>query len=194
MRLKPSKEALHYPSSLISAKFSSVLRLFFNALAFVRSYHIDILFAKIIIQVIAVICLVANKLLRLRFDHVKIKRQLDQSHFMMIRCMRTDRKRKPMPINDSHDLHTLATLDLADVCTTAFGRGNGGIDKAFPLIYLSLLSAHWQGLSGHYEPLRFCTSVENDDELFCNSESSEAACATVLQYSVSKEQRPKPYV
>jgi hypothetical protein len=71
---------------------------------------------------------------------------------------------------------------------------NGGIDKAFPLIYLSLLSAHWQGLSGHYEPLRFCTSVENDDELFCNSESSEAACATVLQYSVSKEQRPKPYV
>ena len=129
MPLQPRKEPLNYPASLISSKFSSVLCRIFNAIAFARRYHINALFAKIIIQVIAVICLVANKLLRLRFYHIKIKCQLNQCHFMMIRRMSTNSKQKPIPINDSHDLHTLATLGFTYVCTAAFGRGKGGIEK-----------------------------------------------------------------
>ncbi len=59
---------------------------------------------------------------------------------MMIGCMGTNCKRKSVPINDSHNLHTLATLGFTDACTTAFCGGKGGIYKALPFIYLSLLS------------------------------------------------------
>lgn len=57
-------------------------------------------------RVIAVIGAVGDQILRLRLNHLKIKTQLHQPHFVMIRRMGTDRQGKAVTVHDPHDFHT----------------------------------------------------------------------------------------
>jgi hypothetical protein len=87
-----------------------------------RRNHFHALLLQRFIQTIAVVRLVADQVLRLRLDHVKVEAELHQRHFMMIRRMRAHRQRQTVAIEDRHDLHTLATTRGANFGTTALWR------------------------------------------------------------------------
>lgn len=65
MPLKPRKEAFNKPPTMVASKLSGILRLLLQSIYFMRRDHINSLFTKVVIQIVAVISLVANKFLRL---------------------------------------------------------------------------------------------------------------------------------
>jgi hypothetical protein len=107
--LNPGEEALDDPAALVSAQPPSVLGLAFDAVGLVRSDHFDPLRTQLLIERIAVVRLVANEILGLRFDHVKIERQLHQGDLVMVRGMRCDRQRQSGS-GASRDLRPLVVL------------------------------------------------------------------------------------
>ena len=138
MPLKPGKEPLHDPATLISSRHSSILRRILSAIHSMWRNHLDSFFAQLPIQFIAIMRFVADQLFGLRLDHVEIEGQLNQSQLMMIGGVSADSQRKSMPVNDSHDLHALATLRFPHVGPTALGGRERRVDKAFGLIYPSV--------------------------------------------------------
>gem|GEM_PF-3607990 len=140
MPLQPGKEALYKPSAFIAPQFPAILRIGFAPIASMRSYHINSLLTKVIIQIIAVVGFIPNQFLRLCFYHVKIKGQLNQRDLVMIRRMGADCKGKPIAVNDSHDLYSFASLGFADTVSATFSRSKCCIDKAFSLINVALIT------------------------------------------------------
>ena len=53
---------------------------------------------------------------------------------MVIRRVRTDGQRKPMPLHNGHDFHAFTALRVANLVATAFRRDKGGVNEAFRLI------------------------------------------------------------
>ena len=95
MPLQPRKEALDQPAPLIATQSTTVLcptTLAAVAPDAARSSRCLPFAAPR--QPVAVIRLVANQILRLRFDHVEVETQLHQRHFMMIGSVRANRQSK----------------------------------------------------------------------------------------------------
>src|SRR5271157_525057 len=109
---KPGKEPFNEPSPAVAAQLSSILCFVLTAIFSMGSNHLNAILGKFCIKNIAVVCLVSNQFLRLRFDHIKIKRQLYQGYFMMIRRMSCHRDRQPIAIDNSHYFHALSALRL----------------------------------------------------------------------------------
>lgn len=77
MPLNPLKEALDDPSALVPTQSATVLRLAFSGRS-VRRNHFCALGPHLPVELIAVIRFVADQVLRLRFDHVKVECQLNE--------------------------------------------------------------------------------------------------------------------
>lgn len=139
MPLGPCKEPFDHPATLIAAQLSSVLRLgHLASIGAMRRNHGDVLFFELIIQIVTVIGLVTDQLLRLGFNYVEVKCQLYQRHFMMVGGMRADRQRKSMPIHNPHDFHAFSAFCGPNGLSTPLGRRERGVNKTFRFIHLSV--------------------------------------------------------
>jgi hypothetical protein len=63
-------------------------------LTFERRDHLDAVLAQLLIEWIAVVCAIADQILRLGLDHVEVEAQLYQPNFVVIGGMRADRERR----------------------------------------------------------------------------------------------------
>ena len=68
--------------------------------------------------------------LGLGFNHVKVKAQLDQAHFVMICGVRTHLQRQGVAIHYRHDFHALSAFGQPDLCASALGHRKGRVDEA----------------------------------------------------------------
>ena len=75
-----------------------------------RRNHLDAVVLQIIIEAIAVVGFVADQFLRLRFDHVEIKGQLNERYLMVIGSVRGNGKRQTVSVHDTHDFHAFSAL------------------------------------------------------------------------------------
>jgi len=88
----------------------------------------------LIIERVAIIGAVANEGLGLDFNHVKVKAQLDQAHFMMIGGVRTHRQRQAVAIHNRHDFHAFSALGWTDLRASALGHRKGRVDETLFLV------------------------------------------------------------
>lgn len=140
MPLYPGKEALDDPASLIPVQPAAVLGPGAHAVGLVRRDHLDAILTQVGIQRVTVAGVVANQILRLRFDHVELEAQLHQRDLMMVRGMRADRQRQPVTIDNRRDFHAFSALGRRHLVAAAFGRGKGPVDEAFRFIRRVLLT------------------------------------------------------
>jgi hypothetical protein len=63
-------------------------------------------------------------------DPAEVEAQLNERHLMVVRGVRTDRRRKAMSTDDCHDLHVFAPSRLPYAISAALGRPEGRIDEA----------------------------------------------------------------
>ena len=107
--LYPGEEGFDQPTPGISPKPTSILR---GALAAIGSCGATISMpsSRNWSSGVTIIGADANEGLGLGFNHVKVKAQLGQAHFMMICGVRTRRRRQVMAIHYRHDFHAFSTL------------------------------------------------------------------------------------
>ena len=96
--LNPCEEALDHPAPCVSPQPASILCSRFAAIGSVRRDHLDAVPTQFHIQRIAVVGAIPDQIFGLGFDHVEIEAQLNQSYFVVVRRMRTDRERQTMTI------------------------------------------------------------------------------------------------
>src|SRR6516165_5360772 len=75
-----------------------------------RRNHFDAVAAQLLIQWIAVVSAIADEVLWLGSDHVEVETELNQTHFVVVGRMRTDRERQAMAIHNRHDFQALSAL------------------------------------------------------------------------------------
>src|SRR6516164_9753755 len=68
-----------------------------------RRNHLDAVAAQLLIEWIAVVSAIADEVLWLGLDHVEVETELNQTHFVVVGRMRTDRERQAMAIHHRHD-------------------------------------------------------------------------------------------
>ena len=134
MPLNPGKEPFHQPAPFITTQASAILCLGFYPIPALGCDHLNTVLAQFVIQLVAVIRAITNRVLGLCLDHVEVEAQLYQSDLMVVRCVGAHRQRQPVTVDNCHEFHTLTTLGRPDLITVFFGRGTRCIDKAFRFI------------------------------------------------------------
>jgi len=119
--LEPGKQPLHFPSASIPPQFPPILSFRFLSPFSVRRYHFDItLFKQSLIQTVAVIRFVANKLIRSISGKTAVYRRINQFHFVRRSAFNVGGDRNTRSVCDGHDLGAFAALCLADSKTPFF--------------------------------------------------------------------------
>ena len=90
------------------------------------------------VELIAVVRVVADQVLRLRFDHVEVESQLHERHLVMVRRVRGHRQRQAVTIHNRHDFHAFSASRWPNLLPAALRRGERRINVAFRLIDLAL--------------------------------------------------------
>ena len=105
-----------------------------------RRNHLDAVAAQLLIQWIAVVSAIADEVLWLGLDHVEVETELNQTHFVVVGRMRTDRERQAVAIDNCHDFQALSALRRTDLCAAALGHRKGRIDETFFFIQRAALA------------------------------------------------------
>lgn len=141
MPLHPRKESLNDPAPLVTAQSPSVLRCAFDAVGFVWRDHLNPLLAKFGIQRVAVVGAIADQIVRLCLNHVEVERQLHQSDFVVVRRVRGDGQRQPMPIYYRHDFYAFSSApSRSNLLTAALRRCKRRIDITLGLVDPALIA------------------------------------------------------
>jgi len=119
--LKPSKQALHLPSSPIAPQFSAVLGFWlFPSSTMWRNHFHTTLIKKPFVKFIAVVGLIAHHLIRGILGKATVDRILDKRYLVGRSAFNVSGDRKTRSVCDCHDLGAFATLCLADSKTPFF--------------------------------------------------------------------------
>ena len=119
--LERCKKPFDFPSALISSEFSSMLGARSLPIAAMRRNHFNAAFLlKLLIEFVAVVSLVANKLVRGIARKTAVYRFSDQFHLVGRSAFNVSGDRKTRSVCDGHDLGALAALCLADSKTPFF--------------------------------------------------------------------------
>src|SRR6516165_10095507 len=105
-----------------------------------RRNHFDAVAAQLLIQWIAVVSAIADEVLRLGLEHVEVETELNQTHFVVVGRMRTDRERLAMAIHNRHDFQALSPLRRTDLCAAALGHRKGRVDETLFFIQRAALA------------------------------------------------------
>src|SRR6266568_6689577 len=128
--LNPSEEAFDEPAPHVAAEAAAILGRWLAPVGAMRRDHLDAVLAQLLIQWIAVVSAIADQVLRLGFDHVKVEAQLHQTHLMMVRRVRADREGQSMAINNRHDFHAFPALRRSDFGPATFRHHERRVDEA----------------------------------------------------------------
>src|SRR5579885_1621896 len=131
--LEPGKEPFDEPATLIPPQMAAILGLELASGPVWRNQVHPVLL-EVVIEPVAVVGPIPNEMFGLGLQHVEVETQLHQRDLMMIRGVRPDREREPMPIHNGQDFHPLAAFREAHAVATALCRGKRGIDKALAFI------------------------------------------------------------
>src|ERR1700745_87652 len=105
-----------------------------------RRNHLDAVAAQLLIEWIAVVSAIADQILRLGLDHVEVETELNQTHFVVVGRMRTDRERQAMAVHNRHDFQALSALRRTDLCAAALGHRKGRVDETLFFIQRAALA------------------------------------------------------
>jgi hypothetical protein len=140
MPLDSCTESINAPFVLIVSKVSIILRWALLSVNFVRRDPICFLFVKIVIQIIAVICLITNTLIRLYFNQLKFKSQRDLRHITMVHSMSTNSNLKASTVNNGHFFHEIFACYLDNALIIVIGLRKCGVSKTLRFINITLLA------------------------------------------------------
>lgn len=112
---------------------ASILSLQFSSSSGWRN-HVHPIQLEVAIESIAGIGAIANEMLGLSLQHVEVEAELHQRDLMMIRRVRADRQREPMPIDDREDLDAFAPAGGTDAGAAPLGQGKRRIDEALAFV------------------------------------------------------------
>src|SRR6516225_6822064 len=158
-----------------------------------RRNHLDAVAAQLLIEWIAVVSAIADEVLWLGLDHVEVETELNQTHFVVVGRMRTDRERQAMAIHNRHDFQALSPLRRTDLCAAALGHRKGRVDDTLLHSARRAREARWRCRSKPGAESRCDTRSGSADAQFCSSDSTAAACATARRCSKSKAPLQAPH-
>jgi len=119
--LKPGKQALNLPSASITSQLSAVLSTDLSASSTMRrNYFNTALLKESIVEFVAVICFVADQLIRSIFSKAAVYSGFNKLYFMGRSAFNMSGDRKTRSVCDCHDLGALAALCLANSKTPFF--------------------------------------------------------------------------
>ena len=119
--LQPGKQAFDFPSTPITPKLSAILGRRLFAPSSVRRDHLNTaLSQKLMIKFVAIICFIANKLVRCIPGKTTVDSSLNKPYFMGRSAFHMSGDRKATSVCDCHDLGAFAALCLADSKTPFF--------------------------------------------------------------------------
>ena len=119
--LQPGKQAFDFPSTPITPKLSAILGRRLFAPSAVRRDHLNAaLSQKLMIKFVAIICFIANKLVRCIPGKTTIDSCLNKLYFMRRSAFHVSGDRKTTSFCDGQDLGAFAALCLADSKTPFF--------------------------------------------------------------------------
>ena len=119
--LQPGKQAFDFPSTPITPKLSAILGRRLFAPSSVRRDHLNTaLSQKLMIKFVAIICFIANKLVRCIPGKTTIDSCLNKFYLMGRSAFHMSGDRKTSSVCDGHDLGAFAALCLADSKTPFF--------------------------------------------------------------------------
>jgi hypothetical protein len=111
--LKPSKQSLNLPPSLVASKRSAVLRRCFLPVRLMRRDHLDTLLFERCVERVRIISLITNQSLRPFMGKNLSESCLDKGDFMRASRRRVDGERKTIAVCHRHELRTFAPLGLS---------------------------------------------------------------------------------
>ncbi len=113
--LQPSKQPLYFPASFVASQRPAILRRRFSPIHFVRGDHLHVsLIGQLFIQLVRVIRLIANQLLRQLFQHAGIQRVVHQRYFMRASAACVHGERNTFSVDKAHDFSAFPAFGLAD--------------------------------------------------------------------------------
>ena len=113
--LQPRKQALDFPASFVTAKFSPVLRFGALSIGFMRRDQLGFKLGEPLIQQVRIISFVADQLFRSSVGKARTKSLLEKSDFMRRSRVCVDGDRKTSAICHCHEFRTLAPLGFSDL-------------------------------------------------------------------------------
>src|SRR5688500_2945942 len=111
--LQPRKQAFHFPTPFVAAKFPAVLRFRLRSISFVRRNQFNIKFLQLFIKRIGIICFIADHLFRSFIGNAFCHSSFDQFHFVRRSTLCVDGERKTSAVCHCHELRTLAPLGFS---------------------------------------------------------------------------------
>jgi hypothetical protein len=111
--VEPSKGALYFPSSFITAKCSTILSGCFFTISFMRCDQINTLLCQPLIERITIVGTIPNKSSGSSQGEGFIEGSLDKGDFMWASRSRVHGEWKTMSVSHNHELRTLAPLGLS---------------------------------------------------------------------------------
>lgn len=127
--LEPCDRAFHRPAPTIASQTPSILRLHLPART-MRRDQIRALAGHLIIELIAVVRLVADEPIRRENGEHEVEQMLYDAAFVRRSRAGVDRHRQTARIHQHHDFHAFSSLGETDAITAALGLGERGIDEA----------------------------------------------------------------
>ena len=111
--MQPREQAFDLPASLVTTKFSAVLRFRPSAINFVRRDQLNIEFLQLLVQRVGVICLIADHLSRSLVGKAFGNCSLDQFDLVRASRFRVDGDRKTRAVCHCHELRAFAPLGFS---------------------------------------------------------------------------------
>ena len=119
--IKPSKQTLDLPAASVVSEFAPVLSCRALTVSLVgRNQLNSAIFTKSLIELVAVVCLVANDYIRRIWAKAAANCILNKFHFVGRSAFNVSGDRKTRYVCDRHDLGAFAELGLADSKTPFF--------------------------------------------------------------------------
>lgn len=119
--LDPGKQPLNFPSPLIATQNATVLSRRFSSIIFMRSNQLNTaFFGQLVIQLITVICSIANNFFRQMLGKTGIQRLIYKFNFMRLStgCVNGDRKTKS--VCGAHNIGSFAFFGFAHAIAPFF--------------------------------------------------------------------------
>jgi len=121
--VEPSEEALDFPAAAIATQFATVLGIVPAAIELVRGDQLDaMLFAKTLVQRIAVIGTIANHSFWLGLGEALRDGRFDELGFMRRSAGDAAGDRKTMAVRDRHDFTAFSAANRADSSAPFFAE------------------------------------------------------------------------
>ncbi len=159
--LKPGEEALDFPASPVTPKWSTILGFGLLPVDLMRRNHFDAKGGHFRVQGIAVVCLVANDPLRKLNQKPTFQGLVNQLHFMRRSTVHVEGVRKTMAVRHSHDFCPLPPFRFPNTKAPLFAG------EKVPSIKASRMSSPPRSLRSWAKTRSISSNTPSFDHFWC---------------------------